>query len=139
METKHSIGGKAGAAVPGLLGSPGDYDPYAAPNVQMDTKHTPEPWQMDGFRIIDAQGNGIARQTGEASDIEYANKARAVACVNALAGLNPAAVPGLVKILETICRDACECELLDGPSAVDGIAWDDILAARAALAAAKGE
>jgi len=53
--------------------------------------------------------------------------------------LNPHA--RVVAALRMICSEAVECELFGGgPSTVDGIQWDDILEARAALAAlAKAE
>lgn len=42
----------------------------------------------------------------------------------------------IVAALRMICSDAVECELFGGgPSTVDGIAWEDIVEARAALAA----
>lgn len=45
----------------------------------------------------------------------------------------------LLKIVARICRDATECKMEDGPSQVDGIDWDDITAARAAIAKATGQ
>ena len=52
----------------------------------METKHAPEPWVYDTSNM-------------SLSDTEKANVARAAACVNACAGLNPDAVPGLVEAL----------------------------------------
>lgn len=53
--------------------------------------HTKEPWILDGLSIKDAAGNGLVDPAVKA-EIVHANKARAVACVNACAGMSdPAA------------------------------------------------
>lgn len=50
-----------------------------------------------------------------------------------------AATPAMYAILRKICKDAGECEMRgDEPSQVDGIQWEDIVEARAALAQAEG-
>lgn len=49
-----------------------------------------------------------------------------------------AAAPDLLAALKAICKDATECECHGEPSTVDGIQWDDIIAARAAIAKAGG-
>jgi hypothetical protein len=52
--------------------------------------------------------------------------------------LNPHA--RVVAALRKICRHATECEMHGEPSTVEGIEWEDIVEARAALAAlAKAE
>lgn len=63
----------------------------------MSTKHTPEPWHTEGAHIepafLDRDGH-IARCYADvgSADLDRANAARAVACVNACAGIeDPAA------------------------------------------------
>jgi ornithine cyclodeaminase/alanine dehydrogenase-like protein (mu-crystallin family) len=50
-----------------------------------------------------------------------------------------ASAPDLLAALERICKDATECEMHGEPSTVDGIAWEDIIAARAAIAKARAK
>lgn len=79
------------------------------------TNHTPEPWKDVGFigapassassgylligntrdRGDHGDGTGCDRQTADA------NRARIVACVNACAGINPAAVPDLMAVAKS--------------------------------------
>jgi hypothetical protein len=96
----------------------------------MNTKHTPEPWSLEsyGATLITKNGYDIALtnsgkfKTGNAQQ----DAARIVTCVNACAGLNPAAVPRLVEALQAgVDNDMPTTE------------W--LRMARAALAAAKGE
>lgn len=47
------------------------------------------------------------------------------------------AAPDLLAALEAICKHATQCEMHGEPSTVDGIDWDDILKARAAIAKAR--
>jgi hypothetical protein len=49
-----------------------------------------------------------------------------------------ASAPDLLAALEALVKDATECEVEGEPSQVDGIQWDDVLAARAAITKARG-
>lgn len=80
--------------------------------------HSPEPWtttlkEHDGTMnfyddIMDATGLPILgiqnenREDGSCIDINQKDAHRIVACVNALAGLNPAGVPAIINAVETI-------------------------------------
>ena len=68
------------------------------------TKWTPEPWEVDEFRVDDwrikkPDGKGgcwwIAEVSGSPDNAE-ANASRITSCINALAGLNPEGVRELV-------------------------------------------
>lgn len=67
-------------------------------------KHTAEPWSAR-FAVVEKDNKSIARCVGESQAVSdgnalaYANAARIVACVNALAGMNPGAVAGVVAAL----------------------------------------
>ena len=74
----------------------------------MSHKHTPEKWIAQGFYVY-IEDEVIAVFTSLTNSIEenFANAARAVACVNALEGLNPKAVRELVEAVEwTIYGDS---------------------------------
>lgn len=82
-----------------------------------DTKHTPEPW-WDESGVAHAKGpswteenhscvHPIANQNGTLNDCE-----RAVACVNACAGINPEAVPDMLAALEDF--NILECPTCSG-------------------------
>jgi hypothetical protein len=103
--------------------------------------HTPEPWAIfdaaDRFPGIEAPDAGFsivlwgnededAGVRGESEEHALANAARIVSCVNACAGLNPEAVPEMVKALEEIAKN---------PSLTSG---GRMRIAAAALAKAKG-
>jgi hypothetical protein len=66
--------------------------------------HTPEPWQVSALSI-GHNGNGpYTYPLGRDSETAVANAARIVACVNALAGMNPDAVADVVAALEETLR-----------------------------------
>jgi hypothetical protein len=104
-------------------------------------QHTPEPWrqgQRHPGRIIagpSATAGFVCRVTVQDEDdcdpqiIEAANAARIVACVNALAGLNPEAVPALVEAAAKVLRFSRRTGV-DAPGFIN---------LRAALAAVRGE
>lgn len=119
------------------------------------TNHPPEPWYRgdDGF-IHDAAGTSIA--TFRISSAELYDRdaavARAIACVNACAGINPEAVKDLVEALKIFgaCADYIYQHHPDGgkdtglwtPEASYGatpprITIGDVHKARTALAKAK--
>lgn len=111
----------------------------------MITKHTPGPWKPDGYGLrvlaepkhfkptaahpvfVVAQCSTFCNGT---EPEERANAARIVACVNACEGINPEAVPDVVKALE---------ELLSLDSGDSGTVREASVrdAARAALAKAR--
>lgn len=63
------------------------------------SNHTPEPWSL--HNDMESGPDGIALLGAERSNAEYrANQERRVACVNACAGINPEAVPELMKVCE---------------------------------------
>ena len=81
--------------------------------------HTPEPWkyiqsgqmifakcvggcgQRDSeFRLADVRGWGHLQYRKDGEQMQDANGKRIVSCVNALAGLNPEAVNGVVEALK---------------------------------------
>jgi hypothetical protein len=67
----------------------------------MKALHTPEPWESDGPEVHATKGgrlNGLICHLASESKGE-ANAERIVACVNALAGLNPEAVADVVEAL----------------------------------------
>lgn len=70
--------------------------------------HTPGPWSVDwraSTRIV-ACGDATVASCGGDSSIKHqhaANTARIVACVNALEGLNPEAIPALVEAAKLAC------------------------------------
>ena len=96
------------------------------------SKHTPEPWYFH---------KGMVVYGHEEIDIrDEANAQRAIACVNACAGINPDAVPDAVAALR-----ACEIALgdkrigtynMDSPDWYEKV-WEARDAARAALAKLK--
>lgn len=108
-------------------------------------QHTPEPWRVEDRRHAPLKNIRILaglHEIGEVSDVHQrdqrcggfeprtgtigadavdalgiANAARIVACVNALAGLNPEAVRGLIEATEKasvkmseLVSDACDCD-----------------------------
>lgn len=82
----------------------------------MSVKHTPEPWKLaetvrlniDSARLIRTEQEGIEHgavccfNIGSEGEIAAANAARIVACVNALAGLNPEAVKDTIKAFDRL-------------------------------------
>lgn len=74
--------------------------------------HTPEPWFLDRFgmaapigpraawTVADIEGAGDSGLV--AHDVAIADAARIVACVNALAGINPEAVPELLAAVDAL-------------------------------------
>lgn len=98
------------------------------------TQHTPEPWNVGGTMIFQGEaGKHITPiafvQTKDsergAKDFNYygpemgeceANADRIVACVNACEGINPKAVPELLKAVEAMLRgaDLVAAATLDG-------------------------
>ena len=112
------------------------------------TKHTPEPWTTNGARKASNFGQYEAFITGpevarvatvqggnvDTRESTEANAARIVACVNACAGLNPEAVPGLVKALKRIRSREEHCL-----SVSIGFNEDNYTDAGAALAAVRQE
>ena len=120
-----------------------------------DTKHTAEPWRKvrsqdrlnphdigiarDGIQAVLAECYAEFHAKGDVRPAECeANAARIVACVNALAGLNPEAVPALVEAAEAVdgAFTTWLAEYATGPD--EGRALRSITALRAALAAVKG-
>jgi hypothetical protein len=82
----------------------------------MKPQHTAEPWHATGEIVRKSLGNtgildcntfGRARSTGECQ----ANAQRIVDCVNACAGLNPAAVPELIEALVSVVK-TCEAGVI---------------------------
>jgi hypothetical protein len=82
-------------------------------------QHTPTPWSTEAAYspeagrdvpspyILGPDGQNVA--AAMAWHDEYnANAARIVACVNALAGLNPSAIPALVEALRRIADTTCD-------------------------------
>ena len=72
-----------------------------------EAKHTPEPWHVTGYLGnerpvqavgISAQGGTEVIQPTFDDDLAEINFERMVACVNACEGLNPEAVPEIVKV-----------------------------------------
>jgi hypothetical protein len=78
--------------------------------VTMETKHTPEPWEIADTSIIagDICIAVIEDDGGYEAPYEerQANAARIVACVNALAGLNPEAIKDVVEALQCFTTGA---------------------------------
>lgn len=119
------------------------------------SKHTPEPWTTEGsngiylklpngdthsFPIIWSEKAGMdVAYIVPMDDTKRADADRIVACVNALAGLNPEAVQDVVEALRGILREIEYC--VDDGSFERGIvdANVGIIAARAALAKLEGK
>ncbi len=106
----------------------------------MQAKHTEGPWDVKVFRGREetslfvegriADDRGLCCQVqlvGDRPNDEDMANARLIA-----------ASPCLLAALEALVKDATECEVDGEPSQVDGIQWDDVLAARAAIAKARG-
>lgn len=73
------------------------------------SKHTPEPWEWppahaDGAHIDGPDGVYVLHAEWFERNMEEAeaNAARATACVNACAGINPDAVPGLLAACKAL-------------------------------------
>lgn len=128
----------------------------------MSTKHTPEPWGIenddeDPFPAIFVSTEHLEMHFPPAGctfepkmrstfrihasfnaqfgkDLNLANASRATACVNALAGLEPSAIAGVVKAFEAFHAAALKSGLeFDEDVATEWWAIED------ALAALKGE
>jgi len=72
-------------------------------------KHTPEPWARRGdmvYTVEDEPGQAACVADCHAPNTEEAaaNADRIVACVNACAGINPAAVPKLLKLVLAVAE-----------------------------------
>ena len=66
-------------------------------------KHLPEPWYIDANRIVGLGRIPIVESFGSLSDEEQlASNGRIISCVNALVGLEPEAIKGLVDIAREI-------------------------------------
>ena len=65
----------------------------------MNTNHTPEPWAPHPM-MPSAVYSGKLVHVATCYDVPDRNAARIVACVNALAGMEPGAVAGLVAAVE---------------------------------------
>ena len=78
--------------------------PTGAQQTGQGAKHTPEPWRHFNNRYIIAPPT--EREAGRIIGIikDDSDRSRAVACVNACAGINPEAVPDLLAAL----RDCIE-------------------------------
>jgi len=96
------------------------------------SKHTPEPWYIsctdwlgedpkhklfiEGNHSTDDEENefavAVAVVEGNRTSTEttHANANRIVACVNACAGINPAAVPKLVEALKAVAADVARAK-----------------------------
>ena len=84
---------------------PGEAEALALLREDSKPAHTPEPWArgMD----VGVLATIVAGQDGDILMTAYAADAdRSVACVNALAGLDPDAVPELVEAARTISEAA---------------------------------
>jgi len=108
----------------------------------MEKNHTAEPWSVgtwaDKVGVWGKAGDCIAVCDGcSLGDANPSNAARIVTCVNACAGINPNAVPGLVAALEQLVKEV-EAIIEDGTLPPKANNHDSMIAARAALAAAKG-
>jgi hypothetical protein len=97
----------------------------------MTQKHTQEPWyqhETEGklYASIRGRSGRCVADCGSRSDaIAQANAKRIVSCVNACAGINPAAVPKLLAAL-----DEFVIEYVEG---TDPILDDTLIKARAAI------
>lgn len=68
----------------------------------MSTKHTPEPWRAyDRFIILSGDQHPLADlgKTPKSAKKKTANRNRIIACVNACANINPAAVKPMMEAL----------------------------------------
>jgi hypothetical protein len=64
-------------------------------------EHSKEPWRRDGEEfVVDADGYGVIDI--EKADMLPADISRAIACVNALAGLKPEKIKKLVQAAEAV-------------------------------------
>ena len=64
------------------------------------SKHTPEPWEVRGECGIWSEDGFVATTNPHVrpfATIQATNAARIVACVNACEGINPQAIPDLLK------------------------------------------
>ncbi len=66
------------------------------------TKHTPGPWKMFYGKICSPSCESLGFLSGEFTERSHdlANALRVIACVNACEGINPKAVPDLLKALK---------------------------------------
>jgi hypothetical protein len=111
----------------------------------MQAKHTPGPW-----KAITGQGahhRDWYIRAGEKLPGAIHPPAVARTCSSGVGGMSCveanarliASAPDLLAALEALVKDAAECEVDGEPSQVDGIQWDDVLAARAAIAKARNQ
>lgn len=124
------------------------------------TQHTPEPWELDerdrisdiadgsGFHavgpfvIVAPDEDGELAVVAEIQDdvpggLAEANASRIVACVNACAGLDPAAIPALVAAAERVI-DRTPTSLEGGTETLLDLLHENREALRAALQTCKG-
>ena len=104
--------------------------------------HTPEPWRTEGgdrAEVLTKDGYMIAscEWAQKEDDIPDANAERIVDCVNACAGLDPEAVPGLLAVCEVVVEASKDHGSLS-PGWFASLPVI-IAAARAAIDQAKGE
>lgn len=92
------------------------------------TKHTPEPW---GEYSFPQSGNLNMPEVDKTVHLPRTDYRRAVACVNALAGINPDKLKTAISDFEFILRIVEAMPILAATAQVQH--------ARAALAALKGE
>jgi hypothetical protein len=127
-----------------------------------EAKHTPEPWNLfnrgqETFPGIESEGgfsvviwgdeDDDAGVRGDTHDKALANAKRIVSCVNKCAGINPEAVPEMVKALErAVSQMSSDATCIDGEFGscrsleemeADGDLPEALVLARAALAKAK--
>ena len=108
--------------------------------------HSKEPWSVGPFaghassgdRLVAACNGHFNNTRGEEVDNEnHANAARIVSCVNALAGLNPDAVAGLVEAANALLDDATTPDDPMSDSCVQRRYVDALAAALSALEAGR--
>lgn len=118
----------------------------------MNAKHTPGKWQLTEqdaddkrtCRLVFLAGSGAGKSFGNfqgwsgdgvtTREEDAANASRIVACVNACEGINPEAVPGLLKALQRLAK-RFPTEPICG---IDAEEWNAAQQARAAIAKAEG-
>ena len=96
----------------------------------MTAQHTPGPWSENEGFIVGPDFETICDPRCLPPTAEN------IVTMEANARLI-AAAPDLLEALEAICKHATQCEMHGEPSTVDGIDWDDILKARAAIRKAR--
>ncbi len=68
------------------------------------SRHTPEPWEIsdNGTSVFNREHDDTVChcESGISANLDFDNAGRIVACVNALAGMNPEAVPLMIEALK---------------------------------------